>query len=385
LAILLSFELVALSFRLGAQTTTQTFQLRNGWNSLWLEIEPTNAEIAVAFAGVPVSSVWTYTPAGAVEFIQDQSEELFNQPGWLPHFPAPRPEAFLTKLHTVNALRPYLVKLTNGPRTLTITGRPVVRGAKWVADSYNLRGFPVNPAQLPTFATFFSPSPAHAGQRIYQLRDNGQWTLVSASETMKHGEAYWAFCRGASTYQGPFGFTLEPGEGLDYSTRLNEIEQHYKNESPGTRTICLQDLRSGANTPLSYQDFLSNRLNWVNLPAPRCFTLDGGAAFDGFLAMRRKDFAGTNYGSILEMKDDIGMRYLVSVTAGKLTAARRGLNLPPPTGVAELTSGLWVGTATVTNVNEVNSSRPTNGTPTRSPFDLRMLVHVDATGDGIQL
>lgn len=374
-----------MSFRLGAQTTTQTFQLRNGWNSLWLEIEPTNAEIAVAFAGVPVSSVWTYTPAGAVEFIQDQSEELFNQPGWLPHFPAPRPEAFLTKLHTVNALRPYLVKLTNGPRTLTITGRPVVRGAKWVADSYNLRGFPVNPAQLPTFATFFSPSPAHAGQRIYQLRDNGQWTLVSASETMKHGEAYWAFCRGASTYQGPFGFTLEPGEGLDYSTRLNEIEQHYKNESPGTRTICLQDLRSGANTPLSYQDFLSNRLNWVNLPAPRCFTLDGGAAFDGFLAMRRKDFAGTNYGSILEMKDDIGMRYLVSVTAGKLTAARRGLNLPPPTGVAELTSGLWVGTATVTNVNEVNSSRPTNGTPTRSPFDLRMLVHVDATGDGIQL
>lgn len=372
--------LTLLATSAGAQTVSQTFQLRNGWNSIWLEVEPTNSEISVVFAGLPVSSVWTYVPPGAVEFIQDQSEDLFNQPGWLPYFPESRPEAFLTKLHTVNALRSYLVKITNGPRTLSITGRPVVRAAKWVAGSFNLRGFPVNPAQLPTFSTFFSPSASHAGQRIYQLRDNGQWLLVNAGDTMKHGEAYWAFCNGASTYQGPLGFTLEPGDGLDYGTLLNEIMQHYKNESPGARTICLQDLRTGANTPLSYQDFLSNRLTWVNLPAPRCFTLDGSATLDGFLAMRRKDFVGTNYGSILEVKDDIGTRYLVSVTAGKLTAARPGLNLAAPTGAAQLTSGLWVGTATVTNVNEVNSSRPTNGTPTRSAFDLRMLVHVDGVG-----
>ena len=34
----------------------------------------------------------------------------------------------------------------------------------------------------------------------------------------------------------------------------------------------------------------------------------------------------------------------------------------------------------VTNVNEANSSQPTRVTPTRSPFDLRVIVHVDATG-----
>ncbi len=363
-----------------AQTVTQTFQLRNGWNSIWLEVEPTNAEIAQVFANLPVSSVWTYLPGGTVEFIQDQSEELFNQPGWLPYFPASRPEGFLTKLYTVNALRAYLVKITNGPRTLTITGRPVVRAPKWVGDSFNLRGFPVNPAQLPTFATFFGPSAAHSGQRIYQLRDSGQWTLVNATDTMKHGEAYWSFCNGASTYQGPLGFTLEPGDGLDYGTLLNEIIQHYKNESGSAREICLQDLRAGASTPLSYQAFVSNRLNWINLPAPYCFTLDGNETLDGFLAMRRKDFAGTNYGSVLEVKDDIGTRYLVAVTAGKLTAARRGLDLGAPTGGAELTAGLWVGTVTVMNVNEVNSSQPARLTPTRSGFDLRMLVHVDGGG-----
>ncbi len=364
-----------------AQTVTQTFQLRNGWNSIWLEVEPTNAEIAQVFANLPVSSVWTYVPGGTVEFIQDQSEELFNQPGWLPYFPASRPEAFLTKLHTVNALRAYLVKLTNGPRTLSIIGRPVVRAAKWVADSFNLRGFPVNPAQLPTFATFFGPSAAHSGQRIYQLRDNGQWTLVNATDPMKHGEAYWAFCNGASTYQGPLGFTLEPGDGLDYGTLLNEIIQHYKNESGSARVVCLQDIRTGAATPLSYQAFVSNRLSWINLPAPHCFTLDGNETLDGFLAIRRKDFAGTNYGSVLEVKDDIGTRYLVSVTAGKLTAARRGLDLGAPTGGAELSAGLWVGTVTLTNVNEVNSSQPSRLTPTRSGFDMRVIVHVDGNGN----
>ena len=363
-----------------AQTVSQTFQLRNGWNSIWMEVEPTNAEIASVFANLPVSSVWTYVPAGAVEFIQNQSEDLFNQPGWLPYFPASRPEAFLTKLYTVNALRAYLVKLTNGPRTLTVTGQPVLRAPKWVPNSFNLRGFPVNPAQLPTFATFFSPSAAHAGQRFYQLRDNGQWTLVGAGETMKHGEAYWAFCHGASTYQGPLGFTLEPGDGLHYGATLNEIALHYKNESPAARTICLQDVRTGANTPLSYQDFQNNRLTWINLPAPRCFTLDGASALDGFIAIRRKDFAGTNYGSIVEVTDDIGTRYVLSVTARKLSAARLGLNLPPPTGAAELSSGLWVGTATVTNVNEANTTQPLRETPTRSAFDLRLLVHVDAGG-----
>ncbi len=363
-----------------AQTVTQTFQLRNGWNSIWVEVQPNRPEIAEVFSNLPVSSVWTYLPGGSVEFIQDQSEQLFNQPGWLPYFPASRPEAFLTRLHTVNALRPYLVKLTNGPRTLTITGRPVVRTVTWVADSFNLRGFPVNPATPPTFSTFFSPAAPHAGQRIYQLRDSGQWSLVAGTDLIKSGEAYWAFSQGASSYQGSLGLLLEPGDGLDYGTLLNEITQHLKNESPASRQICLQDLQTGANSPLSHADFISNRVAWVNLGAPFCLSLAGGEAFDNALAIRRKDFAGTNYGSVLEVKDDIGTRYLVAVTAGKLTAARPGLNSSPAAGPADATAGLWVGTVTLTNVNEVNSSQPARLTPTRSGFDLRLLVHVDGTG-----
>ena len=366
----------------GAQTVSQTFQLRNGWNSLWLEVEPTNAAIGAVFTNLPLSSVWSYAPQGSsVEFIQDQTEALFNEPGWLPYFPPARPESFLTRLYSVHALHAYLVKITNGPRTLTVSGRPVVRGATWVPDSFNLRGFPVNPALLPTFATFFSPSAAHAGQGIYQLRDNGQWTLVNAGDTMKHGEAYWTFANGASTYQGPLGIELEPGDGLDFGATLLELAPHLLNNSPATRTVCMQDLTTGANTPLSYQSFISNRQAWVNLPAPRCFTLDGGDSIDAFLAMRRRDFNGDNYGSLLEVKDDIGTRYLLAVTASRLLAARPSLGAPPSGGNANTRiAGLWVGSATVTNVNEANSTQPMRETPTRSAFDLRLLVHVNGGG-----
>lgn len=370
---------LALTVETSAQLVTQTFQLRNGWNSIWLEVEPTNAEIASVFAGMPLASVWTFVPQqSSVEYIQDQSEALFNQPGWLPHFPPQRPESFLTKLYTVNALKAYLVKLTNGPRTLTVTGRPVVREVRWVPDSFNLRGFPVNPSLLPTFSTFFGPSAAHAGQRNYQLRDNGQWTLVGPGDLMKHGEAYWAFCRGTSQFPGPLGIELEFGEELHYGTVLTELAPRVINHASNSMTVCWQDLWNGAANPLYRQVFASNRLSWVRLPAPYCFTMDGGEERDVRLAMRRMDFPGTTFGSILEVKDAIGTRYLVPVTAQKLLAAQASLT--NAAGVGNPFAGLWVGSASVSNVNEVNASQPTQLTPTRSSFDLRLLIHVDING-----
>jgi hypothetical protein len=361
-----------------AQLTNQTFQLRNGWNSIWLELEPTNSSIDAVFANLPVSSVWTYVAKGSsVEFIQQQTENLFNQPAWLPFFPSQRPEALLTKLYEVHALRAYLVKLTNSAN-LTVTGVPVLRRVKWITDSFNLRGFPVNPASPPTFNTFFSPSPAHAAQPIYELQPSGQWQLVSPSTTMKRGEAYWSFCQGASTFEGPDGITLDVGEGLAFGTILTELVAHISNNSTNVRTVCLRELFNGSSNPLSYRTFASNRFNWFNLPSPYCFTMEGGASIDLRLAMRRKDFAGTNFASIIEVTDDIGTRYLVPVTAEKLLPARS--SLLSQAGLGNPAAGLWVGSVNLTNVNEANSAQPMNLTPTRSSFDLRLLLHIDGNG-----
>ncbi len=370
--------LLVMALSLNAQLTNQTFQLRNGWNSIWLELEPTNTSINVVFAGLPVSSVWTYVGKNSsVQFIQQQTEDPFSNPEWLGYFPPPRSESFLSKLYAVHSLKPYLIKLTN-TATLTITGTPVVRPVKWITDSFNLRGFPVNPGSPPTFATFFGPSPAHSGQAVYELQSNGQWQLALSTAAMKRGEAYWSFCLGASTFEGPTGITLELGEGLNYGTVLTELVPRIINNSSNTHTVCWRDLFSGTDNPLSYQTFADNRLSWVNLPAPYCFDITAGSSIDLRLAIRRKDFPGTTYGSLIEVTDEIGTRYLVPVTAEKLLPARSSLT--SLAGIGNPAAGLWVGSATVTNVNEANSTQPMVLTPTRSSFDLRLLVHVDGGG-----
>ena len=43
-------------------------------------------------------------------------------------------------------------------------------------------------------------------------------------------------------------------------------------------------------------------------------------------------------------------------------------------------AGLWVGTATINAVSEAHSTDPTTPTPTRSEFNLRLLIHVDSSG-----
>jgi hypothetical protein len=380
-ALLCVVALLAGSSVCQAQITDQTFQLHAGWNSIWVELDPTNREIGAVFTNLPVVSVWTYLPqAGAVEFIRDQNETAVNQPGWLAWFAPSQPEAFLTSLFAVQPQHAYLVKLaTNAPTTtLTITGRPSVKAPRWVADSFNLLGFPVDPAALPSFDSFFNSAPAQTGQPIYRLSASGQWLLVSGSDLMQRGEAYWVYSLGASTFQGPLGLELSDTV-LDFGSVLNELTPRLRNSSSNSAlTVLVTDLGSGVNTPLAYQITANNQINWANLPAPYQISLAPADVLDLRLAMRRSLFAGTNYSSILEIKDNVGTRYLLAVSADKLLAGRSSQTDTQPTGggTNQILAGLWVGTASITNVSEPHSAYPLNPTPTRSPFQLHLLVHV---------
>ena len=211
---------------------------------------------------------------------------------------------------------------------------------------------------------------------------------MNSGDAIRSGEAYWAFCLGVSTYQGPLGLDLELGDGLDYDAQLTELTPRLRNNATSARTVSITDLGGGASGPLSYQRFANNQFLWVNLPAPHSVSMGArgttSAVLDLRLAMRRKDFPGNTYASILEVKDNAGTRYLVPVTASKLLAARASIDEPlggggfqaAGAGVGQGVAGLWVGTATIANVNEANSAQPLALTPTRSPFNLRLLLHV---------
>lgn len=368
--------LVAPSVR--AQTVTQSFALNPGWNAIWLDVQPTNSNIGVVFSNIPVASVWTFlTPVSPAQFISNPTEETLRKAGWLGYFP-PTPSnnaGVYNNLFAVYAGQAYLINLGTNPGVmLNIVGTPVIKKADWVSDSYNLRGFPVSPTNPPTFNTFFAPSFAHTNQAKYKYRmsDNGSnWIVAASGDVMKNGEAYWVYCDGNSSYQAPTGLELEDGESLKFARSLGTVTTHIRNNTASTGSVAVRDLFfPGTNGPLSYQEVSTNgSINWLPFPALNRTTAASEISTLR-LAIRRKDMATTNYQSVLEVTDTLGTYYRLGVTAAKAL---------PATGAAA-NVGLWVGTATITNVSEAHSTNAALPTPVKSGFDLRLLVHVDTNG-----
>jgi len=355
--------------RAPAQLLTQTLPLHSGWNSIWLEVTPTNTDVSVVFSGLPIESVWTFANRlTAVDFIQDPNEPVWNRDRWLVHVPTNRFESLNNNLFSVFGQRAYLVKLTNNA-VLNVTGRPVLRDLGWVPDAYNLRGFPVNPARLPTFGAFFNASTAHSNQPIYRLDGGGAWQRVLASDLMEHGIAYWVFSRGGSSYQGPSRVHLESGDGLDFGRSLLESDLKVQNDYSRGLNVTVRDLT--AATPLSYRvEGTNGDFSWRVLPSMLASNADTGAELLLRLGIRRKDFVSMQYSSLLEVADDVGTRWFLPVNAERLgVVASTGVN-----------AGLWAGSATLTSVNEVHGTNALMPTPTKSEFDLRLLVHLDTNG-----
>jgi hypothetical protein len=358
----------------------QNFQLQPGWNAIWLEVQPTNNSAASVFSNLPVASVWTRTERlSSVDFIQNPSEQAFNEAGWLRWFHPSRPEAFLGNLFAVQANRAYLIKLTNNtPINWSVTGRPSLRTPEWVPDSYNLRGLPVDPASPPAFLNFFRHSKAHYSavtsqlQKIYRLNSaTGQWQLVAPTDLVQNGVAYWIYTSGASDYLAPLAARVELGDALGFGLELTELNLRLANLTTGPMSVTVREVNSGGAGRLAYYQFnptLGGQ--WPNLPSPLVVSPTAGGEARLRLAVRRQDFTETNYASVLEVRDGSGTRLLVPVSAQSSALAAASLSR----------AGLWVGSATLKAVSEAHSANPTNPTPTKSQLSLRLIVHVNESG-----
>jgi hypothetical protein len=105
-------------------------------------------------------------------------------------------------------------------------------------------------------------------------------------------------------------------------------------------------------------------------------TPPAGAEVRVRLAIRRQAFGSNDYASVLEIRDGIGTCLRVPVAAQGGSAHV----LPNPAAQARSHAGLWIGNATINAVSEAHGSNPTNPTPTKSEMNLRLLLHVDGSG-----
>lgn len=303
---------------------TQTFNLKQGWNAVFLEVQPAPRDPAAVFGGLggDLESVWTWlSKETAVEFIQDPSEALYGQPGWHAYFP-PGDTQFMTNLTNLYAVlgnQAYLIKM-KAAATWTVTGAPAMRKIRWLPDSFNLVGFHIDPNAPPTFQSFFAPSPAHAGQAAYRLNNlSGKWEFVQdpATAAMGSGEAYWIYGEGISTYQGPLDAGLPMSDGLHFGETLTRQTVTLTNRSYVTRTVTVT---LSGDVVLEYREWnqTSGYFIWLPIGQMPTLSLQPESSRNVWLRVRRDEMAAGLSESVLEIADDTGVRIRVPVSAEKI-------------------------------------------------------------------
>lgn len=397
-----------------AQWTTQSITLKPGWNAVFLRVQPSPEESDAVFAGIPVESVWTwnrrFTP---VQFIQDASALVAQQPDWLGYFPPASGSSALTNLFIVKGGRPYLIKLGgSSPVAWNIRGRPVVRQPAWLSDSYNLTGFPVDPTAPPTFSAWFAASAAHSSGPVYRLGASGIWATVTdlAGTPINPGEAYYVFCRGPSTYEGPVSVALEQGGALDFGRILTELALRIRNNTAFAREVRLA-MRASEEPPNAAEPLLAGAVplsfwedrvafpvipDWAPFPGELLYLIEPGTELSVRLAVRRKDMdpfpapaggAGARYQGLLDVTDAGGANITVPVVSRGLASpggaggtAGLGIEADEPLP-SDPRAGLWVGSATIDKVSVPgDDADPLTPKPAASEFQVRLIVHVDASG-----
>ncbi len=364
----------------GPGEVEQTFQLNPGWNAVYLEVQPDPNDIEGVLAGVPVASVWTWrTDSGKIQYVENPDEQLLSDSGWLGYYPPSRPEHVTTNLFRLFGGRTYLIRLEGTvPVTWRVCGRPVVARFRWEADSYNLVGFPVDPAGPPTLGEWFKPSQAHDGQPIWAMGPDGTWHEVSDpySTTIRPGGAYWVYCQGTSDYQGPLVIHTDLLEGLEFGRTLTELGFTVSNELAVDVDVTITR-SAGQEVPLVVKvvDPETQERSFPDLPATYRLAVEAGRGERVDLAVRRARLSVGEAEEILTVTNGLGYRQ-------QLWAGVESMWEPVMKSARASTrpfSGLWVGIARVNKVSMAQEGG-TTPKPTKSSFPLRFILHVDASG-----
>jgi hypothetical protein len=397
-----------------AQWRTQTIQLQPGWNAVHLEVQPQPDDCDTIFANLPVDSVWKWNRRfSTIQFVTDPSTLLPEDPDWLVWLPLSDKRAFLRRLRSLNANESYLIKVADdaGPVTLAIKGQVVLASLDWYPHGLNLVGFPVNPVNPPTFADFFKFTPevktslGYANE-LFRLDSLGHGLRIVQPnrDKIQPGVAYWIRTEKKPASISALQVTASAG-ALDFGAILSVQDLQIRNtlatEAMGV-TVRLSDSETpppnsglpelAGQIPLSYLSRGTNgSWNWQAFPAGGLAnTLAPGETWTLPLGLRRQDLAqylphGTNsatYQGILDVSD-AAQSLLISVP---VTASSAGLVAAGTLSLGDLLvegfndkAGLWVGQTTLNQVN-APAYTGTNLISTPAPMSLRLIMHVDNTG-----
>ncbi len=394
--------------RLHAQWATENYQLKAGWNAIWLPLEVPHSDIS-SLAPSDIEEIWrwnalpdghfTDVPAGA----PSQTDLEWNV--WRRLSPSG------TTLGRLTGNAAYLVKVTESasPFTWSVKGTPLLPDLKLSGTGVNLVGFPTteqplplsNPVQFgtnfPTFSSFFGLDPVLrmlTSDKINYYRGGALSDVVgptknplaisslTGAQVMRH-QAYWVKTSEFTQYAGPVRVELGHVDGLQFGAERLSVAVRLRNVVDPTKlqtvTVTLAPLASegqpagqpaiAGTVPLKIRGNLNlatGQHDFSDFTGPVTRVLAPGAFAEVVFTANRAALGnepGAVFQSLLKITDSLfKTRIILPVSA--VTTSR---------------AGLWGGAAIVTKVDRIvgQSSAPEDA---KSNFPVRLLLHSDASG-----
>jgi len=402
--------LSALGLPAFGQWRTETFDLKAGWQAIYLRIDPgSEVNMTDSLASVPqITEIWRWTPSGLDSQIFDDPQNPVNGPEWQ-IWKRDNPAA--SSLHVWYPNAGYLVRVADGTPDfqLSIKGAVTTPTIRWRTDGLNLLGFPSNPVTPPTVEAYFAPGLINPETQIFGyvggdlVPEQNPALLSPRFATVKRGVAYWVRTEKYADYDGPLRVRAAIGEGLDFGSNRTVVRVILTNRDDDPMTAILEPVASeaapGTNTvpaavPLTFGVNTNGVTVFEPFGAQRMISLQPGETLGVSIGMDRISLAGS-VGDLLQS--------LMKVTdAGGLTE----FYLPVRGEVVGL-GGLWYGKAEITHVqnqlqffekdtdgsylidsNGQHVAVMTNGNAmvdtglnkTAQTFPLNLILHIDASG-----
>ena len=388
-----------------AQWVTQQVPLHAGWNAVNFQAEPEKGALEKLVEGVGegnVEGIWRWDKRfSTAEYVVDEGTPLAKDPHWKVWYPG----AELGALSTLGGLsggQCYLVKVKEGAgtKTVEIKGKARLPRVEWYPNALNLMGGAVG-AKGVSFEEWFEVDSAVDLSKGY---DNAAWQIAAdgservvsspAVQKLAAGEAVWVRCNGASSYAGPLEVSAGNGSGLDFGAGLAKMELSLDNLSGTRARKVMLVLRDSEVAPEGEEQvaggvplYLAEGDEW-KVFSGKAVELGPGEKWSGTFGVNRAEMeyreamAETNssYQSVLQVRDAEGKIAIdVPVRAVRESAATGAESIHTVPASTHGQAGLWMGTATLTEVNCPNYT--TNALlPVQYPASLRLIAHVDASG-----
>ena len=371
-----------------AQWVTKTYPLATGWNGIWMPGDASYATVQdLVAANANITEIWRWNPnPDQVQFSQTPAAPTTSSDEWTVW----KKDGSETQLSRLVGNSSYLVRCS-AATSWPIKQLAVPPAAVWLISGANFLGFPGagsgTTTTSPTLGSYLASYPSASttvlapGAKIYKyiggdLNASNPMLVSPNSERLDPTKAYWFQIPTVSNFTAPVEYEVPSSAGLAFGRTQTAITAGVTNRSTSAVTLTVTveasetapDGQTGVTggVPLTRRIFNSATNAYDETAMGGGFTVtipaSGRANMDFGVDRSAMTSSSAYYASILRIKD-----------SGNLTDV-----ILPVSAQAATTAGLWLASASVTNV--ASTVPGATGTTTAQPFPLIFLVHVDTAG-----